>query len=445
MKNTLVTNFIEQVLAEVKKQNVQSADLVINTNQGLTIKTSKAILDEYKVASSNVAGLRIIHQGKVGLSYTEQLTEENIKPLIKMALDNSQLANYSEYEKIDFAEKAMNGENFNESEMLDGNLIEKIEFTQKMESEVLSHDGVVACPYHGFSESVTSSYYANHKGVQKFQSDYFLSCYTSALMKKDDISALSYYSAYSRKLKQLDSKLCINESLKHAKNFLAGKAISTGKYSVIFSPDSLASLFNAFSGFFSAKRAKDGSNPFFQKLGTKTFSDLLTIKDDPYYKPAFFQYPWDSEGRDRQVLAIAEKGIFTGAYHNSVTAKYFKTENNARAMRSPRGALGVSGTNTVISAGNDSQIWHGKVLEIQELTGTHSGTNAISGDFSLPCTGYLKENGQTISVVRYITIAGNFLEMLSNIEAVGTEIKNDQSFSFFSPEILFKNISVAGL
>jgi PmbA protein len=75
--------------------------------------------------------------------------------------------------------------------------------------------------------------------------------------------------------------------------------------------------------------------------------------------------------------------------------------------------------------------------------GMHSGVNAVSGDFSLGAKGFMVENGKIIRSVNQITIAGNFFELLKDIEAVGNDL-DFGSDCFGSPTLLVKALSVAG-
>jgi len=78
---------------------------------------------------------------------------------------------------------------------------------------------------------------------------------------------------------------------------------------------------------------------------------------------------------------------------------------------------------------------------ITELSGLHSGTNQISGDFSVAANGFYIRNGKVDSPVNLMTIAGNFYELLNNIHEVGSDL----IFPFYhvgSPSITIHSLSV---
>ena len=80
---------------------------------------------------------------------------------------------------------------------------------------------------------------------------------------------------------------------------------------------------------------------------------------------------------------------------------------------------------------------------IDSLNGLHAGLNPITTDFSLQAAGYVVENGKIVRPVNLITVAGNFLEMMKEVEAIGSDLE-DQLSSASAPSILFKSLSISG-
>ncbi|MBO6566772.1 MAG: hypothetical protein JJ956_18625 [Pseudomonadales bacterium] len=92
----------------------------------------------------------------------------------------------------------------------------------------------------------------------------------------------------------------------------------------------------------------------------------------------------------------------------------------------------------------DTQLHQGKYLTLTELTGMHSGANAISGEFSFGASGFLCEDGQRIQPVRNITVAGNFYHMLKNIGLIGQTQHWNWQKSALMPAIRFSDIAISG-
>ena len=88
----------------------------------------------------------------------------------------------------------------------------------------------------------------------------------------------------------------------------------------------------------------------------------------------------------------------------------------------------------------------GNGIYVTELK-SFSATNTVTGDFSIESAGFLIENGKLGKFVKSFTIAGNFFELLKNIEALSNDlqVKSSGIFrGFAAPDALIKNLSVAG-
>ncbi len=87
-----------------------------------------------------------------------------------------------------------------------------------------------------------------------------------------------------------------------------------------------------------------------------------------------------------------------------------------------------------------------KGIIVDDLSGLHSGLNVVSGDFSLLASGFLVENGEVTKPVDQITIAGNFYDILKNVEEVASDIKYDMAgnATIASPSILIRGLDVSG-
>ena len=81
------------------------------------------------------------------------------------------------------------------------------------------------------------------------------------------------------------------------------------------------------------------------------------------------------------------------------------------------------------------------------MTGLHAGTNALTGDFSIECGGFMIEDGKKAKAIRSFTISGNFYEMLLNIQKVGADLQFQAPEGFTmigSPSLWVGKLSVAG-
>ena len=82
------------------------------------------------------------------------------------------------------------------------------------------------------------------------------------------------------------------------------------------------------------------------------------------------------------------------------------------------------------------------------MKGFHAGANAVTGDFSIESAGFLIEDGKIGAPIKSFTVAGNFFELLKNIEALSDNVKFGLPSGFTvygAPDTLISEMSVAGV
>jgi PmbA protein len=441
-------NTLENIIDVALKSGAEQADIVVDSGESLSVKAEDKKISSYEVSSTNVVGLRVIKDNKIGSSYCETTDQETIQTLVNQALENAKYSKTEDLEKIEVQN----------SSILDGtrdfsyddtriDAKELIDLALKLESELMIKDkNLKTPPYNGVGEYVNERLYLNHLGTKCLEKSKAYSCYTTALLDTGDKQSMHYQSSVVRKFNQIDYKNCIEESYLHANGLLNGEAISTGQYDIVFSTDKLAQFFNVFGSVFSAKAAVNDMNPFKDKLNTIVAHKDLTITDSPLLENGFAYSYFDGEGNLMSDTTLISNGELKSFYHNSYTAKKLSQENNFNATRGPKSTLGVGGTNKVISSveKDDSSFDNGTYFEIITDQGMYSGADYISGNFSFAASGYLVENGVRVRPVKGVTVSGNFYDVLKEISNIGQKVDSNTSATFFSPKIRFKGMTVAG-
>ena len=429
-------------------KGASGADVIGSKSESMSFTAAGGKLDEYTISQGQVLGIRVIRESKVGLAYSESLDPKALEYMVQTAVQNAEFSKVDETEQI--------AVNASESiEVIDPDLNQQedlvidsqIEFALALESEVLKADSRARnAPYNGLSMSQSDLYIANSAGRTCFHTEKTHSCYTSALLSEDGQNAMHYHVMTGRKFSDLKVDEVVKESIYHAAHFLKAKPISSGNYSVVFTPEIWHSLFGNFQSTFSAKSAIEKMNPWGEKQGDLVMDPRLSVTDDPTDKQGAAYTLFDSEGHRTSKLNLVENGVFKNFYHNTATANYYKTTSTGHAARGPKSALGVSGTNIKIALGSDTDatVKDGKYLHIVAIQGLGPGSDAMSGDFSFAASGYLMNGDKIEQVVKEVTISGNYYDMLlNNIELVGDKEYSTFNKLFFSPLIRFKDLTVS--
>ena len=436
---------IDQVLTRVQALGAE-ADVIANCSNNFSLKANQGELDEYKVTSGQVIGVRVVKDQRTATSYSESLDPASLDLMINNALTNAQYSQQDPHQKISCLDSRLATTEPEVYQVDTTNVDQKIALALALEQGVVSKPNATSAPYNGFAESNSHVILANSQGTLCNHSERSTYCYAYTLYEKDGKQAMHGGMSSGRLFNQLDPAFCINHGYDIAQALLDGTPIASKHYSVIFTLSALSNLFSAFGMCLSGQAAMKGINPWRDALYSQVASPLLTITDTAYINGGFAIKAFDSEGFATRDTLLVGEGKLQSLLHNSHTASYFGIENTANGSRSAKGGLGVGGRHTVISTGNSSEaeITAGEYLELVELQGVHSGADAVSGDFSFGASGFLCRDGQRQQAVRGITVAGNFYQMIKEIDAVGNQTENDYNRSFYAPKIRFTQLNIAG-
>ena len=435
----------EQVLEQVTSAGA-TGDLIVDEGETLSLKARDGALEEYKVSSSRIFGLRVIRDGHVGTAYCEAVDAGSLDSMVNQALNNASFGKVEPHENI-----LPNADHLETDDALlcpqDQVAIEqKIEAALEIERELTAKDKIKNVPYNGVQDITSQRRIFSSAGLNASTRSRVCAAYAYALAEDGDKNAMQGSSQVSRLFTDLQPSGVIDKTWDKCIGLLDGKPVASKHYDVIFDTECQVSAFGVFTMMFSAKAAKDGINPMRDKVGEAIADSRLTIYDHPLNTDGFGYHLFDAEGTATRKLALVEAGCLQTLIHNSATASYFDTETTGHASRGPRSTLGVSLHQVEIAKGStDTATLHsGEYLELTDLTGLHSGANPISGDFSFGASGYLCKDGERIQAVRGITVAGNFYEMLNKIAMIGDRLHWNEGRSALMPGIRFSDIAISG-
>ena len=313
-----------------------------------------------------------------------------------------------------------------------------------LESRITGHHSIKSCPYNGLTSARYGRRIWSSQGLDVQMLESRCTAYAYALAEVDDRNAMAGTGQIGRAYKALDLSKLATEVQAKTVDMLDGKPVPGGHYDIIFSVDCLASLLGVFSMAISGKSAMDGVSPWREKVGQSVAHASFSLVDRPDLS-GFGYTLFDSEGVAASVTPIVTDGELSTLLHNGVTAAASGMSSTGHGSRGPKSTLGVSAHQLSVLPGKLSvkDAHAGQYLELTDLTGLHSGANAISGDFSFGASGYLCRDGERQQVVRGITVAGNFYEILHRLVIADDQKWNWQQ-SFLLPTLRFEQLVVSG-
>ncbi len=423
-----------------------TGDLIIDEHTSLSLKANQGALEEHKVSSSRIFGLRVIKEGRVGSAYSEAADEASLLSMVDQALTNASFALPEPHEHILDYQKTLQTEDTLLAPDDHSSIDDKVEVALLLEQELISKPHIKSVPYNGVATNNAIRSLYSSAGLQATIKEKSAYLYAYALAEKGEHNAMEGSGQAERTFDALNPQQVIETSYNNCIGLLEGQPIASGHYDVIFDHENQPSLFAVFGMVLSGKAAKDGINPWRDAVGKPVADPRLTLEDQPLHMDGMNYCLFDAEGSATKATPLIQAGTLNTLLHNSVTASYYHCDNTGHAARSAKGSLGVSSHQRVIHAGeaNDAELYAGEYFEITDLTGLHSGANAISGDFSFGASGYLCRDGVRTQAVRGVTVAGNFYKMLNQINAIGhKQYWNWQKEALMAP-IRFSQLTISG-
>lgn len=440
--------FIDKVFEAAENLKLEEFEIYFTSSESETIKVFKGEVDTYSNSQNMGISFRTKVDGKMGYSYTESLEEEDILPLIERAISNGKIienldvietyGEKKEYEKINSFSASL--ENIS--------VQEKIDFLLKAEKTALEMDNrIKSVNYCMMGSGKGENIIKNSKGLDLYHKGNSIYAYLAVVVQ--DGESIKNDAAYivAKDFSEMDPVKLATEAVSKALKKLNSISIESKGYDIIIENDTFADLLGSMSGIFSAEAVQKGVSKFKGKLDEIVANPLVTITDNPHLKDGYGSAPFDAEGVPTKPKNLIENGVLKTYIHNLKTSKKDGVESTGNAAKGGyKGTMGISTFNLYLEKGENSfdtllnKIQNG--ILITGFSGLHSGLNSISGDFSLATEGFLIENGVVTKPLNQITAAGNFFELLKNIEFIGDDLKFNLS-GVGSPSILIKNISIS--
>ncbi len=407
----------------------------------------KGEIDSYETSEIAGVSFRGLYKGKMGYAFTEKIDEDSLLYLVENAKENAQYIEDEVQEDIFAGSKEYWSGSYYSEELEKVTIPEKIELLKAIENEIYAYNERVSGTNYFMLESGESERaILNSKGLSLKERTNHIGMYISVIVKQGDETKTGAFFKVTRDFSIFDPKEIARDAVEDALAKLNAQSAESKKYPVLLRNDAAGSLLQTFSSVFSAEDAQKGQSLLKDKVGVGIAVSQLDLIDDPLLEAGMYSRTFDSEGVATFKKEIVKAGTLETLLHNRKTAGKAGVESTGNAYKSSyKGSLTVSPSNLYIKPMDKSfeeltaSIDEGII--ITDLAGLHSGADTVSGDFSVAANGYYVKDGKVQNAVKQMTIAGNFYDLLNNIEEIGSDLEFFMS-NVASPSLLIKELAV---
>ena len=318
---------------------------------------------------------------------------------------------------------------------------EKKSLLLAMEEAIRSYDKRIAtvrnCEFQQLEMEVVLE---NSKGL-RVSGQKTLFFYSAMAVAKEGDDEVSWYDwCWSHDLASIDGKRMGIAIADKTVSMLSAKQIATGTYEGVLAPRAASELLGILSESFLAENLFKNKTQLKGKEGTNCFAGAVTIIDSGMAGVNAFSF--DGEGVPSADNTVVDRGVFRTFLYDSYFAKKFGMASTGSSVRNslktppkcgPRGMSIGSGSRDIAKS-----ITNG--IMIEELMGTHTA-NAVTGDFSVGCLGYIVQNGAR-EPFQGVMLSGNVFDLFKNTIETG----NDPIFygAFGSPSLYVEGLKISG-
>ena len=444
--------FMEKLVKAGMEYGFEECEASFASESSMSIDILEGEVSSYENSATSSLSFRGLKNGQMGYCSTNIMEDASIDFLLKSAMENCEVLNDEDPQFIYCDEKNKDLYYSQLSEGYEKNTYKNFsELGLKLEKAILALDSRIdAVDYLTIACSTGPYLIINSKGLHSYRDTDGISIIASARATDSDGSVKSgghYW--IGRDIDDFDMDKFLAKFKDNLIGKMGAKSCKAGSYKTVLKAEAFHQFFTVFFGNFMATTMQRGLSLLADKEGQTIASDCFTVKEVPMYDKALTKIPFDDEGVLTTEKAIIDKGVFATALYDLKSAYKAGRHSTGNGFRSGS-AVAEMPTNLVVETGDKSfdelleEVGDGIILT--DLSGLHAGVNAISGDFSLLCEGYLIENGKKGRPVEQITVAGNFYEVIKSIKSVGNDIINVPSGEgeFFTPSVYIESLAISG-
>lgn len=433
-----------------RARNGEAIEAFLTHQREFQVKVYDGEVESLSSAEPRGAGIRVVDGGRVGFSYTTDLTESGLDAATASARENAKYA--TEDEAVGLADAW--AEPVPEmSDLVDDSDVspqQKVDFAIALEQTTRAVDGRIRTEEAMFADAVSEVVIATSTGIAGSYRRTDAWCYTVAIATDGDDTQIGFEFDLARGLNGLDADMVARHGAAKALSVLGAAKIPSAKMPIVLDPYVAGRFLGVIGSALTGEAVQKGRSLFAGKIGEKVAVDRVTMIDDGRAPGAPSAAPWDDEGVPTTRTAVISSGVLDSFLYDLTSARRDGRESTGNAARAGfKSAPGPSPSNMTLEPTGETkeEVFNraGDALWVHEFHGVHSGTNPVSGDFSVGVTATLLKNGLPDKPVKEVTIALPMLDILAGIECVADDRRwLPFGGSFGGATTLISEMTVAG-
>jgi PmbA protein len=427
----------------------EQVEAFVGRSSYTSVKAHGGEVESFSSATTAGIGIRVVRDHRQGFAWAGTLDPDVVAETLAEARDNAAFSEPDEwvglaepdgvapvpFDPFDPAVAAMAPDR-------------KVELALELERRVRSGDPrITGVRVAAFSDSTSRAAVATSTGIAGASRQAWCSMGVSALAVDGDETYTGHGSTVGFSPDDLDLDEAATDAVTRAVRLFGARPVPSQRLTVVLEPRLAASIVGLLGGTLTGDRVAKGRSPFADRVGEQIAVAGLTLVDDPTDHRSFAAESFDGEGLACRRNVLVADGVLQGFLYDSATGRRAGRPSTASAVRgiSSTPSVGCQALALAPGAGGHDELLADVDLgvEVQSITGWHSGVNAVSGDLSVGIEGVMVRDGERAEPVREVTIASTLQKLLLGITAVGGEIEWLPGGTG-CPTLVFGDVSLSG-
>jgi PmbA protein len=440
----------KRIVQRAKKKGAQQAEAFLEVGRQSSVRVNQGQIEDLTQSTSKGVGVRVVVKGRLGFAYTSDFEPAALDHIVDQAL---KLAGAAAPNKLNGLPAGKDLGRYGDTGLLfDTKVAElpgdwKIKAALEVEKAGRAEDSrVIAFNAVGAGDFVSEVYVASTEGLSGAYSGTYVYLYAMPVASDGAGLQTGYWVDYKRFLDDLESPESVGrEATRRAVRMLGARRVKTQQVPVVLDP-------LVASSFVSDLASAANGNAVYQKAsvlaplkGKRLAGAHVTLVDDGLLPRGLATAPFDGEGVPTRRTPILDKGVLSGFLYDAFTARKAKARTTGNASRGYNALPSIGATNLYLEPGTKSpqellrEVDSG--LYVTALLG--HGTDPVTGELSAGANGLWIEKGELTHPVQEVTVAGNLLQMLQDLDGIGSDLQF-RGGSVGAPTVRFRQLTVSG-
>jgi PmbA protein len=395
------------------------------------VKVHDANVESLVVAERAGVGVRVVVEGRQGFAWAGSLDDDVVDEALAAARDNAEFATPDQCLGLATVEEATGAVaelDLWREDVVTTDTGDKVALALAAEAATRAvNDKVRAVESAAYGDGALEAAIVTSTGIEASARRTSCSVASFALAGEGTETRTGYGFSAGRAFADLDVDEAARDAAERAVRLLGATQPRSSKLPVLLDPLVTRSLLAIIGAALGGEAIVKGRSMFVGRAGEDIAARGVTLTDDPTNADSFGASPHDSEGVPTRPVDLIVDGVLRGFLHNVYTGRRAGSGTTGSAVRGGYASTPGAGARALsLTPGTKSpEQLHaaaGDALYVQSVSGLHSGTNPVSGDFSVGAEGLMVREGALAEPVREVTIASTLPRMLQDVVEVGADL-----------------------